>query len=125
MALILLAEDEEAVRDFVTRALEADGHEVHTVADGGEAVAAVPQHPYDLLLSDIVMPVMDGISLALSVANTHPELPILLMTGYPGEEARAHNLDRLIDRVVSKPFTLEEIQAHVREALSTGSDSGG
>jgi len=123
MALILLAEDEETVRQFVQRALEADGHDVDVVADGGQAMSALSQKTYDLLLSDIVMPIMDGISLALSAANTHPDLPVLLMTGYPGEEARAHNLDRLIDRVISKPFSLEEIQTHVREALAAASSS--
>lgn len=100
MALVLLAEDDETVRQFVERALEADGHEVHAVSDGGQAMAALSREPYDLLLSDIVMPVMDGISLALAAANTQPGLPVLLMTGYPGERARAHNLDRLRKSVV-------------------------
>lgn len=122
MAIVLLAEDEEAVRQFVQRALEADGHEVHAVSDGGQAMGALSTSQYDLLLSDIVMPVMDGISLALSAANTKPDMPVLLMTGYPGEKARAHNLDRLIDGVISKPFSLDEIQSCVRDALMEASN---
>lgn len=117
MAQILLADDEDTVRAFVQRALEADGHEVRGVSDGGQALDALGEKPFDLLLSDIVMPVMDGISLALTVASSHPDVRVLLMTGYPGEQDRARNLDRLIDSVISKPFTLAEIQERVRCAL--------
>lgn len=118
MAKILLADDEDTVRTFVQRALEADGHEVRGVGDGGQALDALTEKPFDLLLSDIVMPVMDGISLALTVASSYPDLRVLLMTGYPGEQTRAHNLDLLIDSVISKPFTLAEIQERVRDALN-------
>jgi CheY-like chemotaxis protein len=123
MARILVAEDEEAVRTFVTRALGSDGHEVDGVADGGEALELIErarraETPYDLLLTDIVMPRMDGIALALKVARDHPDLPILMMTGFPNEKQRAHNLDVLIHDVVTKPFTLETICAAVRRTLA-------
>lgn len=118
MAQILLADDEDAVRVFVQRALEADGHEVQGVSDGGQALDALGKNSFDLLLSDIVMPVMDGISLALTVASSHPDLRVILMTGYPGEQDKARNLDRLIDCVISKPFSLTEIQERVRGTLA-------
>lgn len=119
MARILLAEDDGAVRDFVRRALEMDGHDVVPVSDGGEALerALSPAARFDLLLSDIRMPVIDGLSLALQVGRERPDLPILLMTAYAEHRDRAYGLDALIKGVIQKPFTLEYIREQVREAL--------
>lgn len=121
MAHILVAEDEETVRSFVSRALEHFGHEVTAVADGGAAVQELRARSYDLLLTDIVMPVMDGIALALKAAQDHPDMPILLMTGYAAEKQRAHNLDSLIKDVISKPFSMDAIGAYVENALADAS----
>ncbi len=120
MARILVAEDEQAVREFVDRALSHHGHEVVSVNDGSEALALLEtsDQPFDLLLTDIVMPAMDGIALALRVARDWPNLKILMMTGYAAERQRAHNLDMLIHDVVAKPFTLEEISEKVMQALN-------
>jgi two-component system cell cycle response regulator CpdR len=119
MARILLAEDDTAVRDFVRRALEMDGHDVVPVSDGGEALerALSPIDSFDLLLSDIRMPVVDGLALALQVGRERPDLPILLMTGYAEHRDKAYGLDALIKGVIQKPFTLEYIRNQVRDAL--------
>jgi len=118
MARILVADDEEAVREFVARALRHRGHEVMTVEDGLLAIEALGKDAYDLLITDIVMPGMDGIALALKAAKEWPEMAVLLITGYAHEKQRAHNLDSLIHRVVSKPFSLSEICAAAEESLS-------
>lgn len=120
MARILVAEDERAVREFVLRALNHQGHEVVAVEDGLQALAALDRESFDLLLTDIVMPGMDGIALALRLRRDRPDLPILLMSGYAAERQRAHNLDALIHNVVAKPFTLREICAAVDSALVAG-----
>jgi CheY-like chemotaxis protein len=119
VARILLAEDEEALRAFISRALAQDGHEVIATADGGEALDVLTreQGRFDLLLTDIRMPVMDGIALALAAARDHPELMILLMTGYADQRERAHGLDALIHDVIAKPFSLGDIRKAVAEAL--------
>ena len=119
MARILLAEDEEALRAFVARALAQDGHEVVATADGGEALEVLTREKgkFDLLLTDIRMPVMDGIALALAAARDWPELTILLMTGYADQRERAHGLDALIHDVIAKPFSLSDIRKAVAEAL--------
>ncbi len=121
MARILLAEDDDSVRRFVQRALEVHGHEVLAVEDGAlalEALAATAEgERWDLLLTDIVMPVMDGIALALQVARDYPGLRVLMMSGYAEERRRAHNLDQIIHDVVAKPFSLDEIVAAVARAL--------
>ncbi|BBE73124.1 response regulator [Oharaeibacter diazotrophicus] len=122
MAHILLTEDDDSVRVFVKRALELDGHSVDTAGDGGEAleILADPAAAYDLLVSDIMMPVLDGIALALAVARDRPELPILLMTGYADQRERAHGLDQLVEDVLPKPFTLAEIRRAVGDAMRNG-----
>ena len=119
MARILVTEDDEAVRTFVKRALELDGHAVDVAEDGAEAVETLKRGDaeYDLLLSDIKMPVMDGIALALVVARDWPEMPILLMTGYADQRERAHGLDALVHDVVTKPFLLADIRRVVAKAL--------
>jgi two-component system, cell cycle response regulator CpdR len=116
---ILLAEDEEALRAFIARALAQDGHDVVAAADGGEALDVLTreQGKFDLLLTDIRMPVMDGIALALAAARDYPELTILLMTGYADQRERAHGLDALIHDVIAKPFSLADIRKTVQEAL--------
>ena len=118
MARILVAEDEAALREFISRALTHHGHDVTTAEDGAEALVILQRsEPFDLLLTDIVMPMMDGIALALKVAKENPDLRILMMTGYAAERQRAYNLDMLVHDVISKPFTLDEICEKVREAL--------
>jgi two-component system, cell cycle response regulator CpdR len=117
MARILVAEDESAVSAFVTRALSYKGHEVTAVPDGLAALSALRAGSFDLLLTDIVMPGMDGIALALKASRDWPAMRILLMTGYAAERQRAHNLEALIHRVIAKPFTLAEICEAVEEAL--------
>jgi len=124
MARILVAEDEESLRGFVARALTQIGHEVVAVGDGGQALDRLTAEKFDLLLADIKMPVMDGIALALAVARDHPDVVILLMTGYADQRERAHGLDTLIHDVITKPFTLAEIRALVTAALETGASGG-
>ncbi|MBT3810677.1 MAG: response regulator, partial [Rhodospirillaceae bacterium] len=96
MARVLIAEDDGAVREFVRRALVHGGHEVATANDGLDAldVLGVDEN-FDLLITDIVMPGLDGIALALKVAKEHPKTAILMMTGYAAERQRAHNLEEL------------------------------
>jgi two-component system cell cycle response regulator CpdR len=119
MARILVAEDERAVREFVCRALDQEGHTVTSVEDGLEALSQLAIKDFDLLLTDIVMPGMDGIALALKVARDKPEMPILMMSGYALERQRAHNLDALIHEVVAKPFTLRQILDAVQKVLKS------
>src|SRR5436189_519018 len=120
MARILIAEDEESIRNLVARALRQDGHEVIAANDGAEAldVLARERGAFELLLTDIRMPVMDGIALALAAARDHPAVTILLMTGYADQRERAHGLDALIYDVLTKPFSLATMRNAVNEALS-------
>ena len=120
MARILIADDEEGTRTLVARALKQDGHEVMTACDGAEALEllAREQGAFELLLTDIRMPVMDGIALALAAARDHPAVAILLMTGYADQRERAHGLDALIHDVLTKPFSLADMRSAVEGALT-------
>jgi len=118
MSKILVAEDEISVQAFIERALRHSGHQTVTVGDGLAALAALRNETFDLLLTDIVMPGLDGIALALKASKQYPEMKILLMSGYTSERQRAYNLEALIHRVVEKPFTLEEICAAVAAELA-------
>ena len=119
MAKILIAEDNDDIRSLVVRALSDDGHELTATADGAAALDEITRHDggFDLLLSDVKMPVMDGIALALAVGKTHPEIPIMLMTGFADQRERTRGLDALVHDIIAKPFTLDQIKCAVREAL--------
>jgi len=118
MARILITEDEDSLRSFVARALRMDGHETVEAADGAEGLEALDHGRFDLLLSDIRMPVMDGIELTHKAAAAHPGLKILLMTGYAEQRERADDLSAKIIDVVAKPFTLPDIRTAVAKALA-------
>ena len=122
MARILIAEDEDSLRVLVARALVQDGHQVMTALDGAEALDVLTreQGAFELLLTDIRMPVMDGIALALAAARDHPRLVIVLMTGYADQRERVSGLEALICDVISKPFALAEIKFAVASALAKG-----
>jgi len=122
MARILIAEDEDPLRALVARAITDLGHTVVTAFDGADALDIVTRENgrFDLLLTDIRMPLMDGIALALSVARDHPQIIILLMTAYADQRERASNLEALIHDVVLKPFTLAELKTAVADALTEG-----
>lgn len=120
MARILIAEDDESVRSFVARALRMDQHETVEAGDGEEGLGTLSADPgaFDLLLSDIRMPAMDGIALARQAASRCPGMPIVLMTGYADQRERAADLEGIVTEIVQKPFTLAEIRERVRSALA-------
>jgi CheY-like chemotaxis protein len=120
VARILIADDEESMRLLVGRAIAMDGHEIVTAEDGAEALEILTEQggAFDLLLTDIKMPVMDGIALALAVARDFPELTILLMTGYADQRERATGLNAIVHDVVTKPFSVADIRTAVADALA-------
>jgi len=120
MSKILIADDEDSMRQLVARAIAMDGHETVTAQDGAEALEILTRADgrFDLLLTDIQMPVMDGIALALSAARDFPDLTILLMTGFADQRERASNLNALVHDVVTKPFSVADIRTAVADALA-------
>ncbi len=119
MARILLVDDEEPVRGFLKRGLEIDGHEVTTAIDGGDGLDRLAETAggFDLMLTDIRMPIMDGIALALAAKRDYPALTILLMTGFADQRERAADLHDVVVDVLTKPFSLADARAAVARAL--------
>ncbi len=123
-ARILIAEDDPAVRAFASRALSFKKHDVTAVEDGLQALAALEAETFDLLITDVVMPGLDGIGLCEKVRALHPKLPVLVMTGYAAECQRAYDLEHLDHEVIVKPFTLQAFCRRVQGMLGTAHASG-
>ena len=117
MSRILLAEDDDSLRGFLARALERAGHEVTACADGDEAVTYLDE-PWDLLLTDIVMPGLDGIEVARLAATKHPGLRIMFITGFAAVALAAGDKAPAGAKVLSKPIHLREIVTEVERMIA-------
>jgi CheY-like chemotaxis protein len=120
MPRVLIVDDEDSMRMLVARAIAMDGHDIATAQDGAEAleILSSEQGAFDLLLTDIQMPVMDGIALALAAARDFPDLTILLMTGFADQRERASGLHTIAHDVITKPFSVADIRTAVADALA-------
>ena len=117
MPRILLAEDDDSLRGFLSRALERAGYDVTAGADGEEAAAVLDQD-WDLLLTDIVMPGMDGIEVARLAAAKHPGLRIMFITGFAAVALAAGESAPPGAKVLSKPIHLREIVTEVERMMA-------
>jgi CheY-like chemotaxis protein len=118
MARILLADDDGATRDLVRRALEADGHKVFATQDGVEALERLAGgEGFDVLVTDVEMPGLDGISLAERAASALPGIGILLISGFPEQLERAKRIRARRVGTLSKPFTLEQARSAVKDVV--------
>lgn len=119
MARILLADDDAATRDMVHRALEGAGHSVEVTQDGNEALEQLKEGgKFDLLVTDVEMPMLDGIALAEQSFPLQPGIRVLLMSGFADQLGRASELSSPHVAVISKPFTLDQVRESVRKLMS-------
>jgi two-component system cell cycle response regulator CpdR len=118
MAHILLAEDDESLRKFLAQALVRAGHAVTDFGDGGEAWECLKGFRFDLLLTDIVMPGMDGIELAKRAAEMNAALKIMFITGFAAVALHPSSQAPKQAKVLSKPFHLREIVAEVDRMIA-------
>ena len=117
MARILLAEDDEDLRRFLVSALEKAGHAVTSFGEGASAYEEIKQETFDLLLTDIVMPEMDGIELARRAAELDPALKIMFITGFAAVVLNSDTAAPKDARVLSKPFHLKDLVREVDTLL--------
>jgi two-component system, cell cycle response regulator CpdR len=123
MIRILLAEDEQAMREYLTRALEKSGYFVSAVSSGVDAVPLLESEHFDLLLTDIVMPEMDGIELARHSSKVSPKTEVMFITGFSGVALRAgESVPRA--KILSKPFHLRDLVLEVERLFGDQSASG-
>ncbi len=115
----LVVDDERAVRRFAARILQQDGHTVHEAADGAEALALIEGGavPVELVVSDIIMPRLNGVELMKALAVTHPGIPVILMSAYAQGELAERGVVAPCG-VVPKPFPAERLVEEVRRCLS-------
>jgi len=119
MARILLAEDDNSVRHFLARSLELAGHEVLAFADGEDALPTLSAGPFDILISDVVMPRLGGIELAIKAKEFTPGLPVIYITGFSAVAMEdAHDMAG-VSQLLSKPFHLNSLVEAVDRALQT------
>ncbi len=118
MVRILLADDDAAVRELVQRALSVEGHDVVAVADGLEALDKLKAHSFDMLISDLDMPGLDGMGLAANVTSGLPGVKVLLISGLEDELKRAGGFPSNRVFTLQKPFTLDKLRRAVRDLLA-------
>ena len=121
---ILLAEDEEAMRTYLERALTNAGYEVKSVDRGTEALPLLENEQFDLLLSDIVMPEMDGIELAQRCAEVSPRTKVMFITGFAAVSLRASR-EQPHAKVLSKPFHLRDLVLEVERVFEDARQANG
>ena len=115
---ILLAEDDDSMRRFLVKALERAGYEVVSFGNGVDAYKKLKEEPFTLLLTDIVMPEMDGIELARRAAELDPDLRIMFITGFAAVALNSDDNATKDAKVLSKPFHLKDLVEEVERILN-------
>jgi two-component system response regulator MprA len=114
---VLIVDDERAIRDALARALRLEGYEVVTAVDGAEGLAAVAEHRPDLVLLDVMMPIVDGLTVCRVLRAERNRVPVLMLTARTETSERVAGLDAGADDYLPKPFALDELLARVRALL--------
>jgi two-component system cell cycle response regulator CpdR len=123
MARILVAEDDTAMRVFLDRALSRSGHVVDAVPSGDTAAQYAEKEAFDLLVTDIDMPCMNGVDLARKVLERTPKQAVLFITGFTAQALEATDLLARGAKVLPKPFELSELVEQVNGVLARGTAS--
>jgi two-component system, OmpR family, copper resistance phosphate regulon response regulator CusR len=120
---ILVIDDEARIVQFVRRSLEAEGLEVDPARDGEEGVRLCATHAYDLVILDLVMPGLDGLSVLRKILEIEPSQQVLILSARDDTPTKVALLDHGADDYLSKPFSLDELLARVRARLRAASRS--
>lgn len=120
MARILLVDDDQGGLEILRHGLAADGHDVTALASSAEAQAMLASGTggIELLITDVSMPELDGVTLAEGALSARPGLAVIVMSGLAGELTRAERLKSGRVQIVSKPISLEQMRAEVRQVLA-------
>ena len=119
MLRILLAEDDGAMRTYLARVLSNAGYSIQAVGCGTEAAPLLAKEHFDLLLSDIVMPEMDGQNLARKLLAAYPQLKVMFMSGYTADVISFTGVEERSFHFLQKPFSRHDLTAMVREILDS------
>jgi DNA-binding response OmpR family regulator len=119
---ILVVDDEQTIREVIRRYLERDGFSVREAADGGAALAAVEARPPDLIVLDLMLPGVDGLTLTRQIRQ-HSQVPIIMLTAKGETSDRIYGLDLGADDYMAKPFSPQELVSRIRAVLRRSNDA--
>jgi excisionase family DNA binding protein len=122
---VLVVDDDESVREMLSSSLSAAAYEVVTAADGSTALAALQQTPCDLLMADLKMPGMDGMTLIREARKRSPALPVVIVTGLPSEASAIEAIDIGVSGYLTKPFVVSKLLDVVARALAAPAATDG
>ena len=120
--IVLVVDDDESVREMLSMSLSAAAYEVVTAADGSTALAALQRTPCDLLMADLKMPGMDGLTLIREARKQSPALPVVIVTGLPSEDSAIEAIDIGVSGYLTKPFVVSRLLDVVARALAASDD---
>jgi excisionase family DNA binding protein len=115
---VLVVDDDESVREMLSMSLSAAAYEVVTASDGSTALAALQRTPCDLLMADLKMPGMDGLTLIREARKRSPTLPVVIVTGLPSEASAIEAIDIGVSGYLTKPFVVSKLLDVVARALA-------
>ncbi len=118
MAKVLIVDDEEMICDLLKRSLSIEGFQTDTAENGMLGLQKCAENKYDLVISDILMPEMDGITMMEKIKDAQPEIPIILITGYAKQYTARKATEAGASDFLTKPFRNAEIMKSVRKALN-------
>ena len=121
---VLVVDDDDAVRALLAGVLTAEGHRVSEAADGREAIKLLEQGRYDLVITDIVMPNVNGIEVLLAVRDIYPQCPVVMITGYPSVDTQVRLANLGVADYITNPFDVDVVRLTVARLLRTRRRTG-
>jgi DNA-binding NtrC family response regulator len=118
-ARVLIVDDDEAIRELLKEFFQSLGYELNTAANGAEALTMINQHDFDCIISDNVMPDMNGLELLERLSEQRKKVPFLMITGYPTVETAVEVMKRGAYDYITKPLQLDDVRMKVERALHT------
>jgi DNA-binding NtrC family response regulator len=118
-ARILIVDDDEAIRELLKEFFQGLGYEMTSAANGSEALAVINQHDFDCIISDHIMPDMNGLELLEQIRELGKKVPFLMITGYPTIETAVEVMKRGAYDYITKPLQLEDVRIKIERALHT------
>jgi CheY-like chemotaxis protein len=115
---ILIVDDEEPVSNFIVSLFSKYGYSCETAKDGIEALEIIKKNSFDSAVIDIVMPLMDGITLTRELVNLHPDLPIMVMTGHADEHSAESAIAAGAREFIKKPFSIDEFAIRLHKMIN-------
>ena len=114
---VLVVDDEESIRDLLSKTLAINDYDVETAGDASAALDRMRQHPYDLLVADLKMPGMDGLTLIKQARTLKADLPIIIITGFSSESSAIEAVNLGVTGYLTKPFRVPQVLAAAARAL--------